>query len=165
MPYAVADEGLLTRNVEFHQTSAELNAYPRAQRLIENVLLVSESSAYIRLDYPELAPVHSESLSYDTPCDVRDLSGRYHYCSVALAVRVAYEVLDVAVLHRLSFIPALALDKSGLLDRFFNASHVYLGVSEYIVRELLMQKRRAFLHGLLRVEHERKFLVFDGLFK
>ena len=96
---------------------------------------------------------------------MRDLCGAYNHGPVALAVGIADEVLYVAVLHRLGLVPALALGESRLLDRFFYASHVYLGMCENVIREFLVQKRSSFFHCLLSVEHERKFFVFDGLFE
>ena len=71
----------------------------------------------------------------------------------------------MAVLHRLSLIPALTLYESRFLDSFLYASHVYLGVSEYVVRVFLVEQRSTLFHGFLSIEYERQFLVYYTLFK
>ena len=69
------------------------------------------------------------------------------------------------MLHRLRLIPAFDLREARLLYCFLYASHVDLGMSEHVVREFLVQQRSVIFHGLLCIENERKFLVFDALFQ
>ena len=61
--------------VGYNKASSELHAYPCTKGFIKDVLLVSESASYVRLDYSELAPVHSGRLTDNAACDMRDLSG------------------------------------------------------------------------------------------
>ena len=163
MPDAVTDEGLFTRNIKLDQTSSELDTYPGCQRFIENILFVSETASYIRLDDSELAPVHSCRLSQNTADDMRYLSRCDHDRSVSLSVCIADKILYVTVLHRLCLIPALYLGKTRFFDRFLDTSHMDLCVGENVVRIILMQLRSSFLHGFLRVKDKRQFFILHAL--
>ena len=70
-------------------------------------------------------------------------------------------VFDVAVLHGGGVVPALHPDQPRLLNSGLIVAFFHVRVLEDVVREVLVQLRRARLHRLLRVEHERQFLVFD----
>jgi hypothetical protein len=62
---------------------------------------------------------------------------------------------------RSGVVPALDFDQPRLLDRLCKVALFVSGVREDIVFEALVQLRRAVLHGLLRVENEGVFLIFD----
>ena len=157
----VGDEGLLARAVELDTAAAHLRAAPGAQRLIQRVLLVAEAAADVRLDDADVAPRAADGLTDDAADDVRDLRGAGHDQTAVLLVAEAAVVLDVAVLDRRRLVPALDLNKAGLLDGFRVVACGGGRVLEDVVGELLVQLGRAGLHGLLHVEHERQLLVFD----
>ena len=92
---------------------------------------------------------------------MRDLRGAGHDQTAVLLVAEAAVVLNVAVLDRRRLVPALDLNKAGLLDGFRVVARGGGRVLEDVVGELLVQLGRAGLHGLLHVEHERQLLVFD----
>ena len=70
-------------------------------------------------------------------------------------------ILDVAVLHGRRFVPALDLDEARLFDRLGVIARRCGRMLEDVVGERLVQLRRAGLHGLLHVEHERQLLILD----
>ena len=70
-------------------------------------------------------------------------------------------VFNVAVLHGGGVVPALDLDEAGLFDRLLIIALADIGMLQDIPREIFVDAGRVGLHGLLHVEHERQFLVFD----
>lgn len=60
----VGDEGLLPTALQLHETPAHLSAAPGAKRFVQRVLLVSKSSADVRLDHPDPAPGNSQGLPH-----------------------------------------------------------------------------------------------------
>ena len=159
--HAVRDEGLLARAVDTHAAPRDLRGAPRAQRLVERVLLVAEAAADVRLDDAHIRPRTSKRLTDDAADDVRDLRGGNNDDASVFLVGVAAVIFNVAVLHGGGIVPALDLDESGLLDGFLIAALADVGVLQDIPREILVNERRAFFHGLLHVEHKRKLVVFD----
>ena len=115
--HAVRNKRLLARAVDAHRTTADHHGAPRAQRLIQRVLLVSEAAADIRLDDPDIRPGTSDRLSHHAADDVRDLRGAHDRDPPVFLIRKAAVVFDVAVLHRRRVVPALDPDKPGLFDR------------------------------------------------
>ena len=61
-------------------------------------------------------------------------------------------------------VPTLDFDEAGFLDGLFVITDANVGVFQNIIREGLMQLRRAVFHGLLHVQHKGKLFVFylDG---
>ena len=161
MADTVGDEGFLTRAVELDKTAADLRAAPGAQRLIQRVLLVAEAAADVRLDDADIAPRTAQGLSDDAAYDVRDLRGAGHDEAAVFLIAEAAVILDVAVLHGGRFVPALDLDEARLLDRLGVIARRCGRMLEDVVGERLVQLRRAGLHGLLHVEHERQLLILD----
>ena len=161
MAHAVADKCLLPRDIQLDQMAAGLYAQPRAQRLIQDILLVAEAAADIRFFNPDLPPVHSNGLTDDPSHNMRDLGRRNQMEPFSLHLRVADKVFYMTVLDSGSFIPALYLDESGLLNRILIIAPVYTGVPEYIIGVCLMQLRRPVLHGLLRIQHKGILLITD----
>ena len=161
---AVGDEGLLARAVEADAAASDLRAAPCAQRLIQAVLLVAEAAADVRLDDADIAPWAAKRLSDDTAHNVRDLRGAGHDQTTVFFIAEAAVVLDVAVLHGGGVIPALGLDEARLLNCLGIIADGHGRVLENVVGEALMQLRRAVLHGLLCIQHERQLLIFhlDG---
>ena len=138
---------------------ADLQAQPGAQRLIQDILLVTESTADIGLNHPDQTPVDAQRLADDPADDVRDLGGGGYRDPLSLFFGKADEVLNMAVLHHRRFIPAFHLDEARLLNRLFIVALADLCVFEDIVGELFMQQRRAVFHGFLHVQHEGIFLI------
>ena len=145
--------------------SAHLQAQPGAQRLIQYVLLVAKTAAHIGLDDPHAAPVDAQRLPHHAPHDVGDLRGGHHLHPVALQLGKADEVLDVTVLHHRRLVPAFNLYEPRLPDGLLIVAQADLGVLQDVVGKVFMQLGRAFLHGLLNVQHKGVFLVlhFDLL--
>ena len=118
MAYTVGNEGFLPRHIQLNQMTAQVHADPCAKRLIQNVLLVAEAAADVRLDNLHTAPVNSQCLSHHASDNVRDLSGTEHTDALALHLCSTDKVLDMAVLHGRRAVPALYLDKARLPDGF-----------------------------------------------
>ena len=92
---------------------------------------------------------------------MRDLRGTRHDQTTVFRVAEAAVVFNVAVLYGRRFVPALDFDQARFFDRFGIIARRGGRMLENVVGERLVQLRRAGLHGLLHVEHERQFLVFD----
>ena len=92
---------------------------------------------------------------------MRDLRGAGHDQTAVFLVAEAAVVLDVAVLDGRRVIPSLDPDEARLLDGLLIVAGSGGRVLEDVVGESLMQLGRARLHGLLRVQNERQFLIFD----
>ncbi len=158
--HAVGDEGVLPRDVQLDQAAAELHADPGNQRLIEGVLLVAEAAADIGLDDTDAAPVHAQSLSHGAADDVRDLGGGYHHDLAGLFIGIGDMVFDVAVLDGGGVVPLVHADQARLADGGLKVALADGGVLEHVVGIVLVQNRRAGLHGLLRVEHKgQRFIL------
>ena len=159
MPHPVADERFFSRHVQLHKVPARLQAQPGAQRLIENILFVSESAADVRFDNPYIAPADAQCLPDDTADNMGNLRGGSYDDLVAFLLGITDEVLNMAVLDRRCFIPAFHLDQSRFLDRLLIVSLPDLGMLQDVVWEFLMQQRRTVLHGFLHIQHKRVFLI------
>ena len=159
--HTVTDECLFTRAVDAHAFSVHLRRAPRAQRLIERILLVAKASADVGLDDADIRPRTPERLTDDAADDVRDLRGGHDDDAAIFLVSVAAVVFNVAVLHGGGIVPALDLDEAGLFDRLLIIALADIGVLQDIPREIFVDAGRVGLHGLLHVEHKRKLLVFD----
>ena len=159
--HTVTDECLFTRAVDAHAFSVHLRRAPRAQRLIERILLVAKASADVGLDDADIRPRTPERLTDDAADDVRDLRGGHDDNAAIFLVSVAAVVFNVAVLHGGGVVPALDLDEAGLFDRLLIIALADIGVLQDIPREIFVDAGRVGLHGLLHVEHKREFLVFD----
>ena len=66
----------------------------------------------------------------------------------------------MAVLYGGRLIPALDLDKAGLLYSLGVVALLNGGVLEYVIRAAIVELWGAVLHGLLNVKHEGQLLVF-----
>ena len=159
--HAVGDKRLLARAVDAHAAPADLRGAPRAKRLIQRILLVAKATADIGLDDADVAPRAAERLSHDAADDVRDLRGGDDRDAAVFLIGEAPVVFDVAVLHGGGVVPALHPDQARLLRSGLIVAFFHVRVLEDVVREVFVQLRRTRLHRLLRVEHERQFLVFD----
>ena len=91
-------EGLLPGSVQLHCPSAHLSAEVGAQRFIEDILLISEPAAYVRLYDSYLPPGDPERLPHDPPADMRELGGRHDYDPPLLHIGVTDRILNMAVL-------------------------------------------------------------------
>ena len=161
MADAVGDEGLLARAVEPDAAPADLRAAPCAQRFIQRVLLVSEAAADVGLDDLHIRPRAAERLRDNAANDVRDLRRAGHDDAAVLRIGEAAVIFNVAVLHSGGVVPAFDLDQPRLLNGSLIIAEPDGGLLENVVRRMLMELRRAALHGLLRVQHKRKLLIFD----
>ena len=117
MAHTVGDKRFLARAVDADAPAVYLRRAPGAKRLIERVLLVAEAAADIGLDDLNICPRSSQRLTDDPADDVGDLRRGNDGNSAVLAVGIAAVVFNVAVLHHRRFVPALDLNKAGLLDR------------------------------------------------
>ena len=70
MTHTVGDKGLLARAVNPDAPTAHLCGAPGAQRLIQGILLIAESSANVWLYHPNIRPGTAQRLSYDTADDM-----------------------------------------------------------------------------------------------
>ena len=156
---AVGDEGLLPAALQLYQAPAHLGAEPRAQGLVQRVLLVAEAAADIGLDDADLAPGDAQGLAHHPADDVGDLGGGDHHHPARLHVGKAAVVLNVAVLDGGGVVPALHADQARLLPGGLIVALADVGVGQDVVREFLMDLGRAVLHGLLYVQHERQLLI------
>ena len=70
----------------------------------------------------------------------------------------------MAVLYGGRLIPALDLDKAGLLYSLGVVALLNGGVLEYVIRAAIVELWGAVLHGLLCIQHERQLFIFhlDG---
>ena len=156
---AVGDERLLTGAVHADATAAHLRGAPRAQRLVQGVLLVAEAAADVGLDDLHVRPGTAQGLPHDTADDVGDLGGRHHHDAPVLLVGKAAVVFDVAVLHGGGVVPALHLDESRLLNGGLVIALADVGVLQDIVGAVLVYLGGVGRHGLLRVQHEGQLLI------
>ena len=161
VPHPVAVKGLFSGHIQPYRVSAALQAEPGAQRFVQDVLLVSEATADIGLDHPDLPAVQAQRLRYDPSHHVRNLRGGHQTNPLFPHLGKADEVFDVAVLHGLGFIPALHLDKPGLGGRRCIIPVPDLRMLQDIAWISAVQLRCAILHGLLHIHHEGVFLVPD----
>ena len=159
--HAVRDEGLLARAVDAHAAPCDLRGAPRAQWLVERVLLVAKAAADVGLDDAHVCPRTPKRLTDNAADDVRDLRGGNDDDAPVFLVGIAAVVFNVAVLHGGSIVPALDLDESGLLNGLLIISLADIRVLQDIPREIFVDAGRVGLHGLLHVEHKREFLIFD----
>ena len=160
MAYPVGYEGLLAGAVNADAAPAYLSAAPCAQGLVEGVLLVAEAAAYVGLYYPYIRPGAAQRLSHNTADYMGYLGGSDHGKPAVLLVCKAAVVLYVAVLYGGRLIPALDLDKAGLLYSLGVVALLNGGVLEYVIRAAIVELWGAVLHGLLNVKHEGQLLVF-----
>ena len=114
--HAVRDEGHLARAVDAHAAPCDLRGAPRAQWLVERVLLVAKAAADVRLDDAHVCPRTPKRLTDDAADDVRNLRGGKDDDAPVFLVGIAAVVFNVAVLHGGGIVPALDLDESGLLN-------------------------------------------------
>ena len=157
--HTVGDEGLFTRAVDTDTASADLRRAPRAERLIQCVLLIAESASDIRFDDTDIAPRSAQCLTDDTPYDMGDLCGCDHDDTAILFISEAAVVLDMAVLDGRGLIPAFDLDEACFLYRALIITDTGHRMLQDIVRELFVQLRRAVLHRFLSVQHKGKLLI------
>ena len=87
------------------------SAAPGAKRFVQRVLLVSKSSADVRLDHPDPAPGNSQGLPHHPADNMGNLGGGHHYDPPCLLIGKAAVIFNVAVLDRGGVVPALHLHK------------------------------------------------------
>ena len=94
--------GITTKEAALHVSNVMLvvdgKGQKGIQRFIENVLLISETSADIRLDDTYIAPRDSQCLADDTADDMRDLCGSHYYDPALFHVSIGNWILDMTVL-------------------------------------------------------------------
>ena len=140
MAHTVTDECLFTRAVDAHAFPVHLRRAPRAQRLIERILLVAKASADVGLDDADIRPRTPERLTDDAADDVRDLRGGHDDDAAIFLVSVAAVVFNVAVLHGGGVVPALDFDEAGLFDRLLIIALADIGVLQDIPREIFVDE-------------------------
>ena len=128
MAHAVAHERLLAGAVHAYAAPADLRGAPRAQRLIQHVLLIAEAAADVGLDDLNVRPRAAERLTHGAADDVRDLGGGDHHNASVLLIGEAAEVLDVAVLHRGSVVPLVDANQARLLNGGLIVALFHVGV-------------------------------------
>ena len=160
----MADTGgykcLFTWYIQLHKMSSKLHAQPCAKRLIQYILFISESSAYVRFDDADLSPVNAKRLPNYTPDNVRDLCGCHHFDPVSLHFRITDKIFDVTMLNSRRTVPSLNFDQSRFLDRFLIISFLDRRMFQYIIRIFFMDLRRSVFHGFHHIQYERIFFVF-----
>ena len=159
MSHPVGYKGVLPGNIQLHQMSSHLHTEPCTERLIEDILLIAESAADIRLDNPDLPPADAQRLADHTADNMRDLSRGNHRNAFSLHLRIADEVLDMAVLHGRRLIPAFHPGQSLFLNRFLIIPLSDGRMLQNIVRVLLMDLGRSVLHGFLYIQNKRILFI------
>lgn len=91
-------ESFFSADIQFDWSAANLRGQKGIQRFIENVLLISETSADIRLDDTYIASRDSQCLADDTADDMRDLCGSHYYDPALFHVSIGNWILDMTVL-------------------------------------------------------------------
>ena len=155
----VGDKGFLPGALQLYQPAAHHGGAPRAQGLIEGVLLVAEAAADVGLDDPHLAPGNSQGLAHHPADDVGNLGRGDHHDPARLHVGKAAVVFNVAVLHGRRVVPALHLHKTRLLTGLGIVAPADIRMRQDILGILFMDLRSPLLHGLLDIQHERQFLI------
>ena len=75
MSHSRRGKRLFSGDVQLHRSPSDYCAQIRAQRLVQDVLLIAESAADVWLDNAHLSPGDSQRLPDDTPADMGDLRG------------------------------------------------------------------------------------------
>ena len=155
----VVDKGLLPAAVDLHQPAPQSGGQPRAQGLVEGVLLVAEAAADVGLDNAHLPPGDAQGLTADAADDVGDLGGGDDGNASPLHVGGADVVFNVAVLDRWRVVPALHPDEARFGAGGGIVAHTDLGVGQEVARVLLVELGRTGGHGLLDIQHKGEGLV------
>ena len=157
-------EGLLPGSIQLHRPSAHLSAEVSAQRFVEDILLISEPTAYVRLYDSYLPPWDPKSLPHDPPADMGKLGRCHDYDPPLFHIGVTDRILNMAVLDCGRLVPAFHLCKPRLSDRRLIISVPYGSVGQDIMRVLFMELGRAVLHRFLHIQHKGQLLIlcFQG---
>ena len=75
-----------------------------------NILLISETSADIRLNDTDLTPFNSECLTNNSTYDMRNLSRTYNLDAVSFHLSIADKVFNMTVLNSWCAVPAFYFD-------------------------------------------------------
>ena len=135
MARAGAHKGLFPRNGQLYAPSADHRTQVGIQRLIQDILLVAEAAADIRLDNPYLSPVDTERLSAHAAANMRQLRGRHHDNLSALHIGIRAGIFDMAVRNGRYRIIAFKHDRIGIIRRFFILAHAKHRMLQHIARE------------------------------
>ena len=135
MARAGAHKGLFPRNGQLYAPSADHRTKVGIQRLIQDILLVAEAAADIRLDNPYLSPVDTERLSAYAAANVRQLRGRHHDNLSALHIGIRAGIFDMAVRNRRYGIIAFKHDRIGIIRRFLILAHAKHRMLQHVARE------------------------------
>ena len=148
MTYTGRNKGLLSWYIKFNKMSVKLHGQPCTKWLIQNILLISETTADVRLDDTDLTPFNSKCLTDNSTHDMRNLSGTYNLDAVSFHLSVADEVLNMTVLNSWCAVPAFYFDQSRFFDCFFVVTFTDRCVFENIVRIILMKLRSILFHSI-----------------
>ena len=159
MSYSCRCECLLPGNIHFDRSSAYHRSQISTERFVEDVLLISESTANVRLDDTDFPPRYPQRLADNTPADMRDLRRRNNHDPPLLHIGIADGILYVTVLHSRSLIPSLYLCKSGFLYGVLIIAVPDRRVFQDIIGIFLVYLRGIVLHRLMYVKDKRQFLI------
>ena len=135
MARAGTHKGFLTRNGQLHTAAAYERTKVSVQRFIQDVLLIAEAAADIRLDNPYFSPVDSERLSAHAATDMRQLRGRHHDNLSAFHIRIRAGIFYMTVRNRRYRIIAFKHHGVGIIRRFFIRTHAEHRMLEHIARK------------------------------
>ena len=135
MARAGTHKGLFPRNGQLYAPSADHRTKVGIQRLIQDILLVAEATADIRLDNPYLSPIDTERLSAHAAANMRQLRGRHHDNLSALHIGIRAGIFNMAVRNRRDRIIAFKHDRIGIIRRFLILAHAKHRMLQHIARE------------------------------
>ena len=152
-------KGLLTCKLDFHRATAHLHGEKCIQRFIKHLLLVAETTAYIRLDHTYLPPGDSKCLTNNTAHNMGNLCGRNHHDPSLFHIGVRNIILNMAVLDNRCLIASFQLHGS-LLHCAVHISDRKAGSCQNVILLVKMNGMLRSTHGNLRAHDHRIFLIF-----
>ena len=160
MTYTSRNKGLLSWYIKFNKMSMKLHGKPCTKWFIQNILLISETTADIRLNDTDLTPFNSECLTDNSTYDMRNLSRTYNLDAVSFHLSIADKVFNMTVLNSWCAVPAFYFDQSRFFDRFFIISFTDCCMLENIVRIFFMKLRSILFHSIQNIQNKWIFFIF-----
>ena len=152
-------EGFFPADIQFDRSAAHLRGQEGIQRLIENILFVSETASDVWLDHTHTAPRNSQCLADHSTDDMGNLCGGHYHDPAFFHIGIGDRILNMTVLNDRCLISSTD-DRFRFFHSLLHIPDHIIGTCQYIVFLIEVDRRITSLHGFSGMDLYRIFLIF-----